>query len=63
MDHCQSRDTIVDHCQLKDTIWDHCQLRGTATIMDVTILRLPHMQVIHQLISLEQVGILMIREE
>ena len=62
----QSRGTIVDHCQSRSTIVGHVgQSRGNATIMDVTILRLPHMQVNHQLISLEEeeMGILMKREE
>ena len=51
---CQSRGTIVGYCQskgtsedqLRGTIVDHVgQSRGIATTMDVTILRLPNMQV------------------
>ena len=64
MNPCQSRGTIVGYCQLKGTSVD--QLRGTivdhvgqsrGTIMDVTILRLPNMQVNHQLMEEKRISV------
>ena len=55
-DHCHSRSTIVDHCQSRGNIVDHVgQSRGT--IMDVTILRLPNMQVNHQLMEEKRISV------
>ena len=66
MNPCQSRGTIVGYCQLKGTsvdqlrgtIVDHVgQSRGITTTMDVTILRLPNMQVNHQLMEEKRISV------